>query len=109
MVDQGNLKANDFTKFREDKYHKAVQVLLYAFLYIKDKNYDFNNPLEAGIISFKNLKKGFLAINFSKIRSKNDQVITEERLEEFMAEIKNILLEIYNIEIPFIEPTDLKY
>ena len=61
------------------------------------------------LIVFSYLKKGFLAINFSKIRSKNDQVITEERLEEFMAEIKNILLEIYNIEIPFIEPTDLKY
>jgi hypothetical protein len=108
LVADANLKVPDFTKIREEKYHKALQVLLYAFCYTKSKKYDFNTPLEAGIISFKNLKNGFLSTNFSASRTK-EHSITEEKLAEFIEEIKAILLEIYDVKIPFIEPADLKY
>jgi hypothetical protein len=108
MVADMNLKVPDFTKIRADKYHKAIQVLLYAFLYTKSKKHDFSTPLEAGIISFKNLKSGFLSTNFSASRTK-EHLITEDKLAEFIEEIKAILTEIYAIEVPFIEPADLKY
>lgn len=108
MVADANLKVPDFTKIRDEKYHKAIQVLLYAYLYSKGKNHNFNSPLEAGIISFKNLKSSFLSTNFSASRIK-DHSITEERLTEFIEEIKLMILEIYDINIPFIEPADLKY
>ena len=108
MVAAANLKVPNFTKIRDEKYHKAIQVLLYAFLYTKNKKYEFNKPLEAGIVSFKNLKSGFLATNFSSSRTK-DHSITEEKLAEFMEEIKLYLIEIYDLETPFIEPPDLKY
>lgn len=108
-VDALNLKVLDFSLLPELKYHKAIQVMLYTFLYTQHTNYDFSKPLEAGIISFKNLKNGFLKMNFSSNYKTPDNEITEEKLEEFMHEIKEILKDLYNPETSFIEPTDLKY
>lgn len=109
MVSTSNLKVPTFTELRDEKYHKAVQVLLYAILYTRNKNHNFNKPLKAGIYSFKNLNNGFLPVNFSKNTRKQDLDITPERLDEFLAEIKQFIIEIYNPEIPFIEPEGLKY
>ncbi|RBW59352.1 PD-(D/E)XK nuclease family protein [Tenacibaculum sp. E3R01] len=108
-VDALNLKVLDFSLLPELKYHKAIQVMLYTFLYTQHTNYDFSKPLEAGIISFKNLKNGFLKMNFSSNYKTPDNEITEEKLEEFMHEIKEILKDLYHPETSFIEPTDLKY
>ncbi len=108
-VDALNLKVLDFSLLPELKYHKAIQVMLYTFLYTQHTNYDFSKPLEAGIISFKNLKNGFLKMNFSSNYKTPDNEITEEKLEEFMHEIKEMLKDLYNPETSFIEPTDLKY
>ena len=108
-VDASNLKATTFNDITDYKYHKAIQVMLYAFVYTKTTNFDFNKPLEAGIFSFKNLKNGFLKMNFSANYRTPDNAVTQERLHEFMQEIKAVLIEIYNIEKPFIEPTELAY
>ncbi|MEQ3498980.1 PD-(D/E)XK nuclease family protein [Tenacibaculum sp. SSH1-16] len=109
MVDSTNLKVLDFEVIRDLKYHKAIQVMLYAFLYTQHTQFNFEKRLAAGIISFKNLKSGFLQMNFSSNYRKPDNAITEERLEEFIAEIKNLLTELYDPTINFIEPTDLPY
>ncbi|MGB1041898.1 MAG: PD-(D/E)XK nuclease family protein [Tenacibaculum sp.] len=108
MVEATNLKMVDFEKLREMKYHKAIQVMLYSFLYSQKEGFDFSKDIEAGIISFKNLKNGFLKMNFSSSRTSDNQV-TKERLEEFIDEIKEILKEIYNPKVSFIEPVDLPY
>jgi len=78
-------------------------------LYTKSKNYDFKKPLEGGIYSFKNLNSGFLSINFSSNYRKPDVEITEDKLEEFIVEIKAYIKEMYTLDIDFIEPADLKY
>ena len=109
MVSSSNLRVLDFEDLRDDKHHKAIQVLLYAYLYTKSKNYNFDQPLEAGIFSFKNLNNGFLPVDFSSNYRKKDVEITSEKLEEFIIEIKTYIKEIYNLEIDFIEPADLKY
>ena len=109
MVDNSNLKVLNFEDLRKEKHHKAIQVLLYALLYTKNKNYDFTQSLEAGIYSFKNLNKGFLSINFSSNYRNPENEISEEKLNEFLAEIKSYIKEIYNPEIGFREPADLKY
>ena len=62
-------------------------------------------PIEAGIISFKNLNSGFLKFgkkesNYS--RNKN-QLITEETLKSFEIELKKLITEICNPNIDFIE------
>jgi hypothetical protein len=78
-------------------------------LYSKNKNFDFSKNLKGGIFSFRNLNEEFLAINFSSNYRKEDTIITAEKLEEFIAELKVYIKEIYNPEIAFIEPADLKY
>ncbi|MDC0177520.1 PD-(D/E)XK nuclease family protein [Polaribacter sp.] len=109
MVSGSDLRVLEFEKLREKEQYKAIQVLLYAYLYTKSKKYDFSQPLAAGIYSFKNLNNGFLAIDFSSNYRKPAVEITEEKLDEFINEIKNYIKEIYTLEVDFKEPADLKY
>ena len=109
MVQAAELKVLDFEKLREKQQHKAIQVLIYAYLYSKEEKFDFSKNLRAGIFSFKNLNSGFLAINFSSNYRKPETTITEEKLEEFMEELKVYIKEIYDPEVGFIEPADLRY
>lgn len=109
MVNSSQLRVVDFENLREEKYHKAIQVLLYTFLYSKTKKHDFSQPLKAGIYSFKNLNSQFLGVNFSSNYRKADFEITEERLQEFIIEIKEFIQEIFNPEITFLEPVGAKY
>ena len=109
MVKASELKVLDFEQLREKEQHKAIQVLLYAYLYSKNKKFDFSKNLKAGIYSFKNLNQGFLAINFSSNYRKPDTIIPEEKLNDFIEELKTYVKEIYNPETDFIEPADLKY
>ena len=69
------------------------------------KSNKINLPIEAGIISFKNLSSGFL--KFSKkestfSRSKNS-LVTDDTLIDFEAELKKLILEICNPKIDFTE------
>jgi len=65
-------------------------------MYAKNHNFDFEkHSIESGIISFKNLRSGFLKINNSNI----DQLT----LDEFLVQLNNLLLEIYDPMIPFTE------
>lgn len=85
-----------------DKYSKSFQVLTYAYL-MHSKN-PFTEPVEAGIISFKNLNGGFL--KFAKKETGSNQkieVINHETLEEYQTQLKQLILEIFNLEIPFTE------
>jgi hypothetical protein len=108
MVKSSELKVLDFELLREKKQFKAIQVLLYSYLYTQSKNFDFTKTLQAGIYSFKNLNNGFLAINFSSNYRTPDYRITEANLEEFLTEIKSYLLEIFNINIS-IEEKETSY
>ena len=109
MVTSTNLRVPEFENLRDEKHLKAIQVLLYAYLFTKSKNYKFTQPLEAGIYSFKNLNSGFLPIDFALPRKKPEPRITQEKLDEFIAELSVYIKEIYNPEIDFIEPADLRY
>tara|TARA_B110000046_G_scaffold185997_1_gene231173 strand:+ start:12979 stop:15723 length:2745 start_codon:yes stop_codon:yes gene_type:complete len=109
MVKSAELKVLNFDQLREREQYKAIQVLLYAFLYSKSKKHDFSKNIKAGIFSFKNLNQEFLAINFSSNYRNPDTIITQEKLDEFLDEIKLYIKEIYNLAIGFIEPADLKY
>lgn len=91
---------NDIT--REFDYSKAFQLLTYAILY------NAKNPIEAieaGIFSFKNLNAGLLrfATKEKKGSRKKDHCITQETLFQFNAQLKKLILEICNPNIPFTE------
>ncbi len=109
MVSSGDLKALNFDEIRDFKYNKAIQVLLYAYLYSQNNTVGKNTFIEAGIISFKNLKSGVLKMNFSSNYKNPENKITEEKLEEFIMQIKVLLQEIYNPEISFLEPSLLPF
>ena len=96
------LKMADFSKMSEDyKYTKALQVMLYAYLYVE--NNQITKPIESGIISMRNIKEGFLKMNFSAKPKAPDYEVSSTRIEAFLEELKRLLTEIYNPEIPFIE------
>lgn len=103
-----NLKASNFENLKEEKYHKAVQVLMYAFLFTKSNNYDFSKPLHAGIYSFNNLNEKFLAVNFGSGKN-TENTISQEKLGEFLEILKTYINEIFTLEIAFTEPADLRY
>jgi ATP-dependent helicase/nuclease subunit B len=84
-----------------DKYSKPFQILTYALMMAQSNQLKF--PLQAGIISFKNLKSGFLPFQKQISRGKYDDIITEDTLQEFKKELINLILEICNEEIDFKE------
>ncbi|WP_139854003.1 PD-(D/E)XK nuclease family protein [Aequorivita sinensis] len=103
QVSQGDVEITEWEDINEDyKYSKAFQVLTYALM--MNKGIPVNNA-EAGIISFKNLGSGFLKFGKKdKPRSRNKtQLITEETLDNFTIELKKLILEICDPNIPFTE------
>ena len=86
------------------KYSKSFQVLTYSFLL--QKNNLISLPIEAGIISFKNISNGFMPFA-KKDKEGNgaikDTLISDEVLYKFHEQLKLLLLEIFNPDIPFVE------
>jgi len=103
LVMPKQLKMNNFTLFR-DNYDltKAMQIMLYTFLYTQNHDFDFKNPLESGIISFKNFKAGLLKVDFGENRTK-ETLINQEHLTQFVESLKALILEIFDTKIPFKE------
>ena len=103
-VEQTNLNIKDWQLITTDykKYSKSFQVLMYAYMYAKTENLSFTNTtIESGIISFKNLKSGFLKVN--------KKAITQEDIQNFETELKALISEIYNANISFIENENLPF
>lgn len=75
-------------------FEKGFQVLTYAYMMYKQQGLSF--PVKAGIVSFKNLKDGFLPFTFNK-----ETNIGEETLRSFENILSKVIEEIFNPEIPF--------
>lgn len=105
-VDQNQVEIVNWEELTTDykKYSKSFQVLTYAYMMQLQNN--INLPVEAGIISFKNLSAGVLSFakkDKSGNGAKKDTLITQETLDNFKIELKNLILEICNPNIPFTE------
>ncbi|WP_281989764.1 PD-(D/E)XK nuclease family protein [Aquimarina aggregata] len=102
-VTRNDVVLMDWEVITEDyKYSKAVQVLAYG--YMQHNENPISEAFTAGIISFKNLKEGYLKFGTKEsIRSKPNHNITNETFEAYLSQLKKLILEIFNIEIPFIE------
>ncbi|QQX77715.1 MULTISPECIES: PD-(D/E)XK nuclease family protein [Aequorivita] len=102
LVTQGDVEIIDWEKLNQDyKFSKAFQVLAYALM--MNKKIPINNA-EAGIISFKNLGSGFLKFGTkTSPYSKRNQQINSDVLETFTVELKKLILEICDPNIPFTE------
>lgn len=103
-VDGNSLKINDFEALTSDiKNEKIIQLLCYALMFRNKTEFD-SYPIEAGIISFKNMKAGFMPFGLGKGRGVIPQtMITDEILEAFKTEIITLILEILDKERPLKE------
>ena len=98
-VEVNELQADDMRKLiREKKFNKGFQLYFYAYMY--QKMYPEQELLEAGIISFRSLKKGFLPAGF-KEEGKVNKLLNSNLLDDFETEFKDLLKEIFNPNIPF--------
>lgn len=98
---QPDLEVKNWDEITTDyKYHKIVQVLAYAYMMHKEIAFE---KAEAGIISFKNLGKGFLKFGDKTASQGKNQKITQETLDLFLVELKRLIIEICDPKIPFTE------
>ena len=98
-VTSNQLKIKDWDLLTTDEsYSKSFQILTYAYLYsqLHDQYINFEDKeMESGIISFKNLKSGFMKVNGALIRQKT--------IDQYLIQLNNLILEIFDKEIPFME------
>ena len=98
-VEKTNLTLKSWNGLTEEtKNDKIIQLLAYAFIF-ENKS---DQLLEAGIISFKNLKNGFLPFNFKQDKIVNS-VINDEIIGNYLEQIVILLNEILDKSIPFEE------
>jgi hypothetical protein len=99
-VDKTNVILKDWNGLTEDiKNDKIIQLLAYVFMYEPKAN---GQEIQAGIISFKNLKGGFLPFKLKEDKEENP-VISAEIMENYLEQIVILLQEILNRDIPFEE------
>jgi hypothetical protein len=99
-VEKASVTLKTWKGLTEDiKNDKIIQVLAYAFMYEKLAN---SKPIEAGIISFKNLKSGFLPFNFKEEKD-SEFIINDVIMNNYLEQIVLLLQEILDKEIPFEE------
>jgi len=99
-VDKTNVTLKTWNGLTQElKNDKIIQILAYAFMYENEAN---GKPIEAGIISFKNLKSGFLPFQFKEDKDVQ-QIINDEVMTNYLEQIVLLLKEILDETIPFEE------
>lgn len=98
-AEQRNLTLGDWDALIATEHDKIIQVLAYAYMYEEKAG---GSPIEAGVISFKNLKSGFLGF-----RMKGEQVpavIDRQMLELYEKGLVGLLSEILDPSQPLVAP-----
>jgi hypothetical protein len=99
-VEKASVTLKSWNGLTDDiKNDKIIQVLAYAYMYEKNVN---GKPIEAGIISFKNLKSGFLPFSFKEDKE-SFAIINNEIQSNYLEQIVLLLNEILDETIPFEE------
>ena len=99
-VDKNELQTDDFEKLVWDKkYQKGFQLYLYAYLY--QQMHPEEKELQAGIVSFRALKNGFIPAGYKEGRSGAITQLDKGFLTEFETEFKTLLSDIFDKEKPF--------
>ena len=106
-VDKGNIVLKSWEGLPLDiKNEKIIQLFTYAFMY---EEHAGEMETEAGIISFKNMKTGFMNFSFKDNIERSTpaiNVIDTNILDEFKTQLVSLINEILNPEIAFEEKMD---
>ena len=101
LVNKSNLEVYDWELLHKDyDYSKAFQLLCYSLMYHQLEPFE---QLEAGIVSFKNLKAGFIPFGQKAEKgSRNKKYgVDLSVLEQFKNVLNQLIMEICDPEIPF--------
>ena len=100
-VEQRNLDLSDWNGLTSNiKNEKTIQLLCYAFMLEKDFQ---DMEIEAGIISFKNMKAGFMPFRLKEDKKIISEVVSKEMINQFVVQIIGLINEILDPNIPFEE------
>lgn len=106
FVNSGNLR---FLEIDDHKYEKAIQVMLYALLYSENYPLEDDQTIQAGIYSMRNLKAGYLKVNFSEKTKGRDYSVNLDRIDFATKRISELIAEIFNPSINFKESEKLPF
>jgi hypothetical protein len=104
IVDREDVKLSDKgweNLILDYKYSKAFQLLMYAYLLFKMGIIQQTDNVYVGNYSFRRLKLGF--IGFRNQKDKEISLVDSQVREEFEQKLIELLKEIYNPELPFVE------
>jgi len=102
FVNPTHLKIKNWeTLIEDDSHSKALQILMYAYMYCQGKK--ITEPVQGGIISFKKLNDGFLPFGIHKEKRTYNYEITAEIFDEFLIQLETLITEICDVTIPFIK------
>ena len=103
-VEKGNITLKTWDGLTADvKNDKIIQLLCYAFMYEPLAN---GLEMEVGIISFKNMKSGFMGFSFKDAWDKSapaQETINHAVLESFKEQLARLVAELLNAEVAFKE------
>ena len=100
-VEKRNVEILGYTDLiTEYQFSKAFQLLCYAYMFVKE---DGDRPLQAGIISLKNLQAGTMLFAEKEGTKIVTNTINEETLAAFEAALQQLIKIIFDPELPFIE------
>jgi len=88
---------NMSTVCKDPNRSKAMQLMCYAWMYSKKNNI---KSLSAGIISLRKLKKGLIKL---KIKNSSNEFVEETEINLFEEELKQLIFEIMNPKINFMD------
>ncbi|HNW97843.1 MAG TPA: PD-(D/E)XK nuclease family protein [Bacteroidales bacterium] len=102
-INNNELKVKEWDDLLSNsKLSKSLQLLCYAYVYMNSINTD---KISLGIISFRNIDKGFLPVS---IPDAADGLFNREAMTEFENILTAIISNILNTETPFMQTEDLK-
>ncbi|PIE48458.1 MAG: hypothetical protein CSA40_00350 [Flavobacteriales bacterium] len=103
MVQPSQLNISNFNeKLLDYKYAKAIQIIIYAYLYLNNHNLADIQTVNAGIISFKNHSAGFMPLNRNTHRNPETE-LSISTIKNLMNSIEHIIIDILSVENNFTE------
>jgi CRISPR/Cas system-associated exonuclease Cas4 (RecB family) len=107
-VSPAALKFEDWNELKKDSdLAKSLQLYIYAYLFSKGRS-ERSVKIRAGIISLKKLNEGFMQVPSLSSAQKDETLIGEDDLVALENILKEILAEVYDISIPFMQTEDVK-
>lgn len=109
LTDSRNIKVKDWDDLVDNsELNIGFQLLMYGFLLKSTTKSDFSD-CTSGIISLRKLSSGFIAVSVpSKEPGKLTTLLSEDSISGFEEVLTSILMNIYDVSIPFRQTDNLK-